>query len=50
VFVLEMGEDVRVMDLAGRVVRLKGARLGRDIAVQVVGLRPGESCARAVHG
>ena len=42
VFVLEMGEDVRVIDLAERVVRLKGLRLGRDVAVQVVGLRPGE--------
>jgi len=42
VFVLEMGEDVRIVDVAEQVVRLKGLRLGRDIAVQVVGLRPGE--------
>jgi FlaA1/EpsC-like NDP-sugar epimerase len=42
VFVLEMGEDVRIADLADRLVRLKGLRPGRDVAVSVVGLRPGE--------
>jgi FlaA1/EpsC-like NDP-sugar epimerase len=42
VFVLEMGEDVRIVDLAERVARLKGLRLGRDVTVHTVGLRPGE--------
>jgi len=42
VFVLEMGEDVRIVDIAERVVRLKGLRPGRDITIQTVGLRPGE--------
>ena len=42
VFVLDMGHDVRIVDLAERLVRLKGLRVGRDIIVQTVGLRPGE--------
>jgi FlaA1/EpsC-like NDP-sugar epimerase len=42
VFVLDMGDDVRIVELAERLVRLKGLRLGRDITVQTVGLRPGE--------
>jgi O-antigen biosynthesis protein WbqV len=42
VFVLEMGEDVRIVDIAERVVRLKGLRPGRDITIQTVGPRPGE--------
>jgi FlaA1/EpsC-like NDP-sugar epimerase len=42
VFVLEMGEPVRIMDLAEQMIRLSGLEPGRDIAVQVVGARPGE--------
>jgi FlaA1/EpsC-like NDP-sugar epimerase len=42
VFVLDMGDDVRIEDLAQRLARLKGMRLGRDIIVEHIGLRPGE--------
>jgi FlaA1/EpsC-like NDP-sugar epimerase len=42
VFVLDMGRDVRIVDLAARLARLRGLRLGRDIAVVHRGLRPGE--------
>jgi FlaA1/EpsC-like NDP-sugar epimerase len=42
VFVLEMGDDVRITDLAGRLARLRGLRLGHDIGVVHTGLRPGE--------
>jgi FlaA1/EpsC-like NDP-sugar epimerase len=42
VFVLEMGEPVRIMDLAEQMIRLSGLEPGRDIAIQVVGARPGE--------
>jgi O-antigen biosynthesis protein WbqV len=41
-FVLDMGPDVRVVDLAERLVRLKGLRLGHDISIVYTGLRPGE--------
>ncbi|MEJ7891653.1 MAG: nucleoside-diphosphate sugar epimerase/dehydratase [Solirubrobacteraceae bacterium] len=41
-FVLEMGEPVRIMDLAEQMIRLSGLEPGRDIAIDVVGPRPGE--------
>jgi FlaA1/EpsC-like NDP-sugar epimerase len=42
VFVLEMGEPVRIMDLARDMIRLSGLEPERDIAIEVVGPRPGE--------
>jgi FlaA1/EpsC-like NDP-sugar epimerase len=42
VFVLDMGEPVRILDLAHDMIRLSGMRVGDDIEVQIVGLRPGE--------
>jgi FlaA1/EpsC-like NDP-sugar epimerase len=42
IFVLEMGEPVRIMDLAERMIELSGHRPGQDIAIEVVGIRPGE--------
>ena len=42
VFVLDMGEPVRIMDLAHNMIRLAGLVPGEDIEVQVTGLRPGE--------
>jgi FlaA1/EpsC-like NDP-sugar epimerase len=42
VFVLEMGDPVKILELAETMIRLSGLEPGRDIAVQVVGARPGE--------
>jgi FlaA1/EpsC-like NDP-sugar epimerase len=42
VFVLEMGEPVSILDLAKDMIRLSGLRPGRDIAIEIVGPRPGE--------
>jgi FlaA1/EpsC-like NDP-sugar epimerase len=42
VFVLEMGEAIRIVDLAETMIRLSGLEPGRDIAIEVVGARPGE--------
>ena len=39
---LEMGEPVRIMDLARDMIRLSGLEPGRDIAIEIVGARPGE--------
>jgi len=41
-FVLEMGEPVRIIDLAETMIRLSGLEPERDIAIQIVGARPGE--------
>jgi FlaA1/EpsC-like NDP-sugar epimerase len=45
VFVLEMGEPVRIMDLAEDMIRFSGLEPGRDIAIEIVGSRPGEKLA-----
>ena len=42
VFVLEMGEPVRIWDLAEAMIRLSGLEPGSDIAIEEVGRRPGE--------
>ena len=42
VFVLDMGEPVKILDLAHNMIELSGLRPGIDIEVQVVGLREGE--------
>jgi FlaA1/EpsC-like NDP-sugar epimerase len=42
IFVLDMGEPVRIIDLARRMIELSGNEPGRDIAIEVVGIRPGE--------
>jgi FlaA1/EpsC-like NDP-sugar epimerase len=42
VFVLDMGEPVRIADLARDMIRLSGLVEGRDIEIQYTGLRPGE--------
>ena len=41
-FMLDMGEPVRILDLAERMIRLSGREVGRDIEIKVTGVRPGE--------
>lgn len=40
--VLDMGEPVRILDLAHQMIRLHGKRPGRDVEIVFTGLRPGE--------
>lgn len=42
IFVFDMGESVRIYDLAVKMVKLSGLELGKDIQIKITGLRPGE--------
>jgi FlaA1/EpsC-like NDP-sugar epimerase len=42
IFVLDMGEPIRVLDIANRMIRLSGLEPGVDVEVKIIGKRPGE--------
>ena len=51
IFVLDMGEPVRILDLARQMIRLAGLRPEDDIAIQITGSRPGEKLGEEMfHG
>ncbi|MBT5855902.1 polysaccharide biosynthesis protein [bacterium] len=42
IFVLDMGDPIKIVDLAKDIIRLSGLEEGKDIDIKYVGLRPGE--------
>ena len=42
IFVFDMGESVKIIDLARKMIKLSGLVEGKDIEIKVTGLRPGE--------
>jgi FlaA1/EpsC-like NDP-sugar epimerase len=42
IFVLDMGEPVKIVDLARQMIRLAGRKPDKDVKIEIIGLRPGE--------
>jgi FlaA1/EpsC-like NDP-sugar epimerase len=49
ILVLDMGEPVRIVDLATDMIRLSGLEVGRDVEIVFTGLRPGEKLFEELH-
>jgi FlaA1/EpsC-like NDP-sugar epimerase len=42
IYIFDMGESVKIIDLANKMIRLSGLTVGKDIEIAFTGLRPGE--------
>lgn len=50
IYLLDMGQPVRIMDLAQNLIRLSGYEPGKDIQIEVTGCRPGEKLEEELVG
>ena len=49
-YLLDMGNPIRIVDIAKRMVQARGLRVGRDIPISYIGLRPGERLHETLVG
>jgi FlaA1/EpsC-like NDP-sugar epimerase len=49
IFILEMGQPVRIADLAKQMIELSGLRPQEDVSIEYTGMRPGEKLHEELH-
>jgi FlaA1/EpsC-like NDP-sugar epimerase len=49
-YILEMGEQLNVIDVARKLIRLAGLRVGADVEIRITGIRPGEKLFEELVG
>jgi len=49
ILLLDMGEPIRIVDLAADMIRLSGLKVGEDVEIKITGLRPGEKLFEELH-
>ena len=42
IYVFDMGESIKIIDLAKKMIQLAGLKIDKDITIKIIGLRPGE--------
>ncbi len=47
IYILDMGEPVKIVDLARDLIRLSGLEPDVDVKIKFTGVRPGKSCTRS---
>jgi FlaA1/EpsC-like NDP-sugar epimerase len=50
IFLLDTGDEIRIVELAERMIRAQGKEPGKDIEIRYTGLRPGEKLSEALIG
>jgi FlaA1/EpsC-like NDP-sugar epimerase len=50
IYILDMGEPVKIVDLARRMIQWKGLKVGEEIKIEFSGIRPGEKLSEELQG
>ncbi len=50
IFIFDMGESIKIIDVAKNMIKLSGLTLGKDIQIEITGLRPGEKLYEELLG
>ena len=50
IYVFDMGESIKIVELAKKMIQLAGLEIGKDVEIKITGLRPGEKMYEELLG